>query len=120
MMRAILIDAAARTITEIDIEKGADSGAHALERAIGCDIFQMAMNYPNGDVLYVDEEGLLKPAPHWFRVRSGHQAFAGNGVLLGSDNQGESVDVKTTLDDLRATVTFMSLHEIRVSGLEPV
>lgn len=63
-MRAILINAARRTITEIDIEKRHNSGLDGLLQAIGCDVIEMAMNYPNGDVLYVDEEGLLKPAPH--------------------------------------------------------
>lgn len=105
-MRAIKIDAKARTVTEIDLPKGID----AMQAAIGCDCFCFAVSWRNGDTLYVDDEGLLNPCDEFFVIETGHQPFAGNGLILGSDEEGESVDAKTPLTDVK--VAFLTRAQV--------
>ena len=116
-MRALKIDAAAKTITEIDIQEG-----KLLERAyaeIGCTMIETAWSseiYPDGtyDTIYVDEEGLFNPIPNWFKVKGVHKPFAGNGVVSGVNSEdGETCAAKISLATLAAMVTFHSMAEIR-------
>ena len=47
---------------------------------------EVAYVYPNGDTLYVDEEGLLKQPQFWFKLKQRRdQPFAGNAVLVGKE-----------------------------------
>jgi hypothetical protein len=69
----------------------------------------------NGDVIYVDDEGLLKPLDWFFAIKGGHQPFAGCGLVLGSNDDGESVSARIALQDLKRRV----LH-LRIVAKNPV
>jgi hypothetical protein len=69
----------------------------------------------NGDCLFVDDEGLLKPLDWFFAVKGLHQPLAGCGLVLGADRDGETVSARTTLDDLKRRV----LH-LRIVATNPV
>jgi hypothetical protein len=66
---------------------------------IGCgqDGFCVGWHWSNGEVLYVDDAGLLKPTlKHYFRIkdRIDGQPYAGNGLIVGreiSDVEGNMV-----------------------------
>ena len=60
------------------------------------------------DSIYVDDEGLLKPQINFFLYEGYNQPLAGNGLVLGTDEEGESVDPKNTLKFIRSKVTFMT------------
>lgn len=52
---------------------------------------------PTGDVMYVDENGLLGNNPlAWIIVRGAWQPFAGKGLVLGTDRNGNSIAPKDT------------------------
>jgi hypothetical protein len=68
-----------------------------------------------GDVIYVDDEGLLKPLDWFFAVKGGHQPFGGCGLVLGSNEEGESVSAKIALHDLKRRV----LH-LRIVAKNPI
>src|SRR5262245_14166935 len=57
----------------------------------------------NGDVLYVDDEGLLKPLDWFFAIKGGHQPFAGCGLVLGSNADGEAVSARIAVEDLSSS-----------------
>lgn len=99
MNKAFLIDSTARTITPIEVGDFRD-----LQKKIGCDLFCVGSTLPNGDTLFVDDEGLLNGTKHGFLW--GGQLLMGNGVLLGSDDEGESVDVKTHINTISRIVSF--------------
>jgi hypothetical protein len=69
----------------------------------------------DGDVIYVDDEGLLKPLDWFFAIKGGHQPFAGCGLVLGSDEDGESVSAKIALHELKRRI----LH-LRIIGKNPI
>jgi hypothetical protein len=62
----------------------------------------------------VDDEGLLKPQEGFFIYEGYRQPLAGNGLVLGTDEEGESVDPKMTLEELKSRVTFMDNFEVRL------
>jgi hypothetical protein len=69
----------------------------------------------NGDIIYVDDEGLLKPLDWFFAVKGSRQPFAGCGLVLGSDEVGETVSAKITIQELKRRI----LH-LRIVSKSPV
>jgi hypothetical protein len=107
-VKAILIDAVNRSVSLVKIEPKLEE----YYKLIDCDLMQIALEFPNRDTIMVDEEGLLKEAKYFFTHKDGYQPFAGNGLVLGTDREGETVDVKTSVEDVRKAVKFMSREEL--------
>jgi hypothetical protein len=68
-----------------------------------------------GDVIYVDDEGLLKPLDWFFAIKGGHQPFAGCGLVLGSNDEGESVSASIAFQELKRRI----LH-LRIVARNPI
>jgi hypothetical protein len=84
-MKALLIDSAARQIRDVEYNNLAD-----MHHLIGGYI-EVAYSWPNGDVLFVDEEGLFKPQTNFFRIAArGDTPLAGNGLLVGREVDDDS------------------------------
>jgi hypothetical protein len=107
-----LIDPAARSITSWLYNGDWRTIAPALR--IGQSPFTL-VEIGNGDVIYVDDEGLLKPLDWFFAIKGAHQPFAGCGLVLGSNDEGEAVSAGIALQDLKRRV----LH-LRIVGKNPV
>lgn len=56
-----------------------------------------AIPFRNGDCLYVNDEGRLRYS-HGFRI-NGFPMF-GNGIIVGTDNEGNSIEAKTKIDEI--------------------
>jgi len=114
MPGAIFIDATARTITRVEIAHGS-AGLSDLHRLLGGYI-EGAFHWPDGETLYVDEEGFLKAPTVGFRFAlraAGGQDLAGNGVVVGREIEGEqypggytNLDPRVTIEALRRLVLF--------------
>lgn len=104
-MKAYWINATEQTISEVSFAALKD-----LQRLVGGYI-EVAVLWPNGDTLYVDEEGLLKSKRKFWAIPSKRkdQPFAGNGVLVGREiEEGDSnLPPTITLDQLRPLVKFL-------------
>lgn len=117
-MKAILIDAKARTITEVEH----DGNYRQLYTLLSGDepgkveLFTAVQINDQGDTLYVDDEGLLKPQEHFFRWTNYDHPFAGNGVILGTDDDGNSTAPHIPLDVVKAAITF---HSAADEGFRP-
>jgi hypothetical protein len=69
--------------------------------------------FPNGDYLYVNDEGLINGTRDFFDIGA-HSPFAGNGVLVGpADDEGDDTDVQSTCDQICHSVRFMSVDDIQ-------
>ena len=75
----------------------------------------LGAQYPNRDVIYVDDEGLMHPATVAFRLRSrpNSQPFMSMAVLSGPDNNDESGtnDPGTTIEHLISDVEWLTIPE---------
>ena len=101
-MKAYLIDSESRTVTEIEYKRG------ELQKLVGGWI-ETACVWDSGDVLYVDEEGLLKDPRFFFRIpERPDQPLAGNGVLVGREvnNTSRTAPPTMTIEELIRKVTF--------------
>ena len=86
-MQALLIDPAERTVSPVQLDGG---NIDRMQQLIGCETFTAAY-LPNGDTIYVDDEGLFKQTS-FFLIEGITQPLAGKGLLMGSDDQGNSTE----------------------------
>lgn len=110
-MKAILIDAYNKTISEMDIKGDLQSWYDALD----VELLESAHYFENGDCVLVDEEGLLKPCNHFFCIAGSEQIFAGSGLVVGYDDQGEALDCASSADEM--AVLFMDRDAALQSSL---
>jgi hypothetical protein len=110
-MRAVKIDPYTREITELDIDgslnsiyQGISSPMHKIS------VIEIGLSFPNGDDLYVDEEGLLTTGHKVFKLNG--LPFVGCGLLLGTDEDGEALSAKTGLVDLQCYVGWTDLVNV--------
>lgn len=104
-MRAILIDPIAKTVTEVDY-----GGKYTdIYKLIDCDTFTV-VGIENDDAIYVDDEGLLKDDPKYYFLYQGYaQPLAGKGLVLGTSEDGDSIEPVHTRDEIERKVRFVEL-----------
>lgn len=107
-MKAILIDVKARTVTDIVMSKGIE----VIRKLIGCECFAQGFTTEDRDTCYVDDEGLINGTKEFFYFKGYPQPLAGNGLVIGIDSGGESVDVKTSAKELAEQISFHHISEI--------
>ncbi|WP_428489097.1 DUF3846 domain-containing protein [Rhodopila sp.] len=106
-MKAYWINATERTVTEVD-----SGGLADLQRMVGGYI-EIAKYWPNGDVMFVDEEGLMKGGTTWFRIPGTNNPICGNGVVVGpEDDDGNTEPPTFPLSALQAEVTFITPDQV--------
>lgn len=103
-MRAILIDPFKQSIT--DVEYSGDY--HDIYKLIGCETFTIAPITHRGDAIFVDDEGLFKPDQAFFKHDGYPQPLAGKGLILGCDEDGETVEPTVTLEEMKAATQFLN------------
>jgi hypothetical protein len=102
-MRAIIINAQDRTITETEI----DGSLKSLHQIVGGFIEAVYHGLDDSHHCYVNEEGLLLKQPqHFFMFQDGHQPLAGNGVILASTDDGDEAPCTLPLDWVKERVTY--------------
>ena len=109
-MQAILINPFDKTIEEVDYSGDWRDISSLLE----CDIFTTAYFADTPDSVYVDDEGLYVEDQAFFTIGDYPQPLAGRGLILGCNDEGDSVDCKTTLEEAKAMVTFLGNNPMAV------
>jgi hypothetical protein len=107
-MRAILINAANRTVEAIELE----SGLKPIYEAIGCTCFGGFEYNHHGDYVYYDDESLFSNPQHFVELSDEYQPIAGNLLIVGTDDQGNSTDVVCTVDDIKNDIIFMDVADV--------
>jgi hypothetical protein len=102
-MKAIFINAVIGEITEIQIEN--DWREIAPKIGNGCKYFETPFRFENDDVIFCDEEALIHQRYKGFFMIN-QQTIAGNGLILGMDKIGVSVDAKSSLEDIKKQIFF--------------
>lgn len=107
-MKILKINAKEGTVTELEApmqdEECIDTDFMCDQ--IGCTMFT-TVRLPNGDYLFVDDEGLLRsgmqPA---FQMESYPQALVGNGLVIGGTPSGGSCEPKSSVKDIEDSIAF--------------
>ena len=97
-LRAILIDPFRRVVQSHSI----DHRLTSLQAAVGGNI-AWGTELQTGDVLYIEDEALLKPNPAFFML--GGRTFAGRGLLVGPERP-RITDVVSTVEEIAKKVRF--------------
>lgn len=110
MKKGILINVKDETITEVQV-----GDFRHIQKLVDCDLFEIVGLGGNQD-LYVDEEGLLflNGQSKFFTIEGYPQPLCGNGLVLGSNRNGESVNTKFTVEEIKSKVKYHTLSEVQV------
>ena len=107
MKKALMIDVSTKTITEIEL----DSHFESISKAIGngCQYFCCPYSFSNEDSMYADDESLLRVdfIKGGFVLEGYSGIIVGNAIILGTDDEGDSVDVKHTCDEISERIIFI-------------
>lgn len=102
-MKAYLIDTPKAEITEIEF----DGDWRKIAAMISADIFTIVVLNVQGDVVYVDDEGLINGNDDkWFAYPTYLQPLKGKGLILGTGNMGESVSPVESIEHYKSLIEF--------------
>lgn len=104
-MKAFKIDCEKQEVYEVDYDA---TDYKETNKQIGCHTMSCAIIFDKEDGLMVDDEGLLGGPTKGFNFRSPDGIdwkFAGNGVLIGCDKDGNSQEVQMNLEEFKKMVT---------------
>lgn len=106
-MRAIKINPLDKTITEVEY----DGNYKSIYKLIEAQMFDVVRIGDKEDhTIYVDDEGLMNGKARdvgFFRIEGDYPiALAGYGLILATNDEGESVECKLSLDDVKKMTTF--------------
>ena len=115
-MKAILIDPARRVVEEVEYDK-----VGTLGKFVGGYI-TLAWQTEAGDVIYVDDEGMLKPQGAYFRwtERPDEQPLAGKGILVGPEtDHGDTytiADPTMSVDEVTSKIIWLTREQVDAWG----
>ena len=114
-MKAILIDSKQKSVSLVTVGDE-DSMIHDMQAKIGCEMFTSAGHLQHEDMedtLYVDDNGLINGTEVFFFNPDFYpHPLAGNGLIIGTDVAGESIDVKAETSQVAKNTEFMNRAEI--------
>ena len=108
-MRGILIDPFTRTVSEIET-----SGKLAeIYELLGVELIT-AVTVGENQSLFLDDEGLMVPKANqeYWNWKGSNQPYAGRGLIIGLDNDGNSIDATMSSLEVAALVTFLDKEDI--------
>ena len=112
-MRAIFIDPASKTVTAIDTTGDPDD----LYRLLGCASVD-SVSVTMGEILYIDDEGLMADEPGPFFALDGHDdPLPGRGIILGLDVYGKHHGSHMRVVDAAAMISW---PDVELVGFAPI
>lgn len=108
-MKAILIDPELNMVKEVDYS----GDFNEIYKLIDCSTFT-CVDLGDGETLYLDDEGLFKNETYLFQMKGAYQPFAGKGLILGTNDEGDSIGTKLTPIAVSMKVEFLGLCAIEL------
>ena len=103
-MKAILIDVYNKEIREVDYDGTLDF----IYFNLACRTFDV-VRIDDVNSIFIDDEGLLRQNQLYFEYPSSNGSFqlAGSGLVLGVDDEGNSISPTLTVEDVKSKVNFL-------------
>lgn len=104
-MKAFFINPSIQNITTVDY----DGDWRKINRMIDAirGNFDVVRLYENGDAAFVDDEGLYAENQQFWIHRNYPTPLAGKSLLLGTDDEGDSIAPQTSFDNLKDDIKFI-------------
>ena len=105
-MKAILIDVKNQKVTQVLH----DNTLESIYKHVDCRTFDV-VNIDGVNSIYIDDEGLFVEDQLYFEYSGGtHKVqLAGNGLILGLNDEGDTVEPTLTLEHVKSKVSFLPL-----------
>lgn len=71
------------------------------------------------NIIFIDDEGLLKNPRYFFNIKGYPQPLAGKGLVLGCDSDGDTVSATIEYEDLKKLITY-SEHKFHGAVVEDI
>lgn len=104
-MKAFFINPFSKKITTVDYDGDYQSISRMIDASRG--YFDVVTLDHNRDAAFVDDEGLYVDGQTFWIHRNYPQPLAGKALILGTDPEGNSVEPKTSYEDLVSDVRFI-------------
>ena len=101
-MKAFLIDPKHRTITEVQHNDTLED----YHRLIGCECMDSA-TFRRGHTVFVDDTGFYAREQHFFAIRGYPQELSNRGLVVGIDEEGETIEPSIGLPWLKDNVSWL-------------
>ena len=103
-MKAILIDVYNKDIKEVDYDGTLDF----IYFNLACRTFDV-VRIDDVNSIFVDDEGLLRQNQLYFEYSGSENVFklAGNGLILGVNDEGNSISPTLNIEDVKGKVNFL-------------
>ena len=103
-MRGILIDPFAKTIEEVDTT----GKLPEIYSMLGVELITI-VHIGESDVLFLDDEGLFVPRDEqeYFYWSGSNQPYAGKGLIIGTDEEGDSTEAEIDLEEVKQRVRWL-------------
>jgi len=107
-MKAYKINAVDRKVETIEINSWRD-----ISPAIGgeCESFEAPVTLENNDTFYVDEEALYHSCEGGWKLENFAFPILGNAVIQGTNDEGESIEPLSTIEEIEAKIIWVSKEE---------
>jgi len=110
IMKAIKINVEKQEVSIIEI----GTELQDIYNAIGndCSCITAPISYENDDVMFCDDESLLRPSTikGGFMYPDWNYPIVSNAIILGTDENGNSVDCESTLEEIKSDLKFISIE----------
>lgn len=109
-VRAILIDPFTCTVTEVEHDASNYPNIYKLisHEAHPVDCFTCAYSnmLQSGEAIFIDDNGMLNNPVRFFQFAGYPQALAGKGLILGCDEDGDTIGATSQLATIKSAVMF--------------
>lgn len=110
-MKAYLIDSVEKTVKEVEY----NGGLEEMYKLMGCSMVSAPIVYSNEDTMFADDEGLYNPdnVKGSFKMKNWSYPIVGKVLVVGANEMGESVDVKTPIEYFTNGIIWIGEKETR-------
>ena len=104
-MNAYFINPFSKKITTVDYDGDYQSISRLIDASRG--YFDVVRLYGNQDAAFVDDEGLYVEDQQFWIHRNYPQPLAGKALVLGCNDEGDSIEPQTSFEKLANDIKFI-------------
>ena len=104
-MNAYFINPFSKKITTVDYDGDYQSISRLIDASRG--YFDVVRLYGNQDAAFVDDEGLYVEDQQFWIHRNYPQPLAGKALVLGCNDEGDSIEPQTSFETLTNDIQFI-------------
>jgi hypothetical protein len=104
-MNAIKIDVVNQKVSQVNIGDELNDIYEQISNE--CTTFTCVYGLDTADVIYADDEALLKSIQGGFMLHSMTYPIVGNGLVLGTNLEGESVSPEVSVGFIEENITWL-------------